>query len=193
MAAVDANGNPGDVASGELIESAWGNAVANRVVDYYPTKAAWDAGPHNAGQMYRIGYEIYSFDGTNLHGVRPTVAAAFNASLGNVFGLVQLTTVTLPADICSRIYQWNMSVACSGHSANGNIRIRHRNPGGADIGISGFDSYFANAPSMSVFATSFDYPIGTPTQAISVWVEVGGAGANTNITATLGPVIGYPT
>lgn len=35
LAALDVHGNPSAVASGELIESAWGNSVANRVVGRY--------------------------------------------------------------------------------------------------------------------------------------------------------------
>jgi hypothetical protein len=35
--ATDLYGNPGNVASGELIESAWGNAVADRSIKTYPT------------------------------------------------------------------------------------------------------------------------------------------------------------
>ena len=40
QAAADANGNPGAVAAGELIESAWGNAVKDRVVRKYANDAA---------------------------------------------------------------------------------------------------------------------------------------------------------
>ena len=39
----DAYGNPGAVAPGDLIESAWGNAVKDRVLHRFPTKTALDA------------------------------------------------------------------------------------------------------------------------------------------------------
>jgi hypothetical protein len=37
---LDASGNPGLVAAGELIESAWGNAVVTRVINRYPNQTA---------------------------------------------------------------------------------------------------------------------------------------------------------
>lgn len=43
MAAVDASGNPANVAANELVESAWGNAVVARVVRTFANKAAMDA------------------------------------------------------------------------------------------------------------------------------------------------------
>jgi hypothetical protein len=43
LAVVDPDGNPGHVTAGELIESAWGNAVVDRVVKRYANKAAIDA------------------------------------------------------------------------------------------------------------------------------------------------------
>lgn len=42
-AAIDAYNNPGYVAAGELIESAWGNAASGHVVRAYPTAAARNA------------------------------------------------------------------------------------------------------------------------------------------------------
>lgn len=43
LASTDASGNPSLVAAGELIESAWGNAVAGRVVKRFANIAARDA------------------------------------------------------------------------------------------------------------------------------------------------------
>lgn len=42
-AALDANGNPGHVAAGELIESAWGNATVDRIVNRFTTLAQANA------------------------------------------------------------------------------------------------------------------------------------------------------
>jgi len=41
--AIDSSGNPADVASGELIDSPWGNATQERVVRIFPTTAARNA------------------------------------------------------------------------------------------------------------------------------------------------------
>lgn len=51
LAATDAYGNPGAVAAGELIESAWGNAAATHVVRSGPI-AARPATPHVGAQWY---------------------------------------------------------------------------------------------------------------------------------------------
>lgn len=48
---LDANGNPGLVAPDELIESAWGNSVATRVVAKYPNRNAIFATSPTAGQL----------------------------------------------------------------------------------------------------------------------------------------------
>jgi hypothetical protein len=50
-AAVDNAGNPGAVAAGELIESTWGNAVKDRVVQRYATDAALRAATPPFGQL----------------------------------------------------------------------------------------------------------------------------------------------
>lgn len=40
---LDASGNPGTVVANEIIESAWGNSVAGRVVNRFPNKLEMDA------------------------------------------------------------------------------------------------------------------------------------------------------
>lgn len=50
-AAVDVHGNPSGVAAGELIESAWGNSVKDRVVQKYATDDALRASTPPMGQM----------------------------------------------------------------------------------------------------------------------------------------------
>lgn len=52
---LDTYGNPGLVAAGGLIESAWGNAVVNRSILTFPSKAAMDAVTPAAGRFAVTG------------------------------------------------------------------------------------------------------------------------------------------
>ena len=56
-AAVDVSGNPEYVATGEIIESAWGNAVKDRVRAIFPTRADLDAWTQSP-----VGTHAYTVD-----------------------------------------------------------------------------------------------------------------------------------
>lgn len=127
MAATDEYGNPGFVATDELIESAWGNAVVNRSVRSYPSVTAWAAAnpAPGDGQTFAIGPNLFVVRGGRLVSVTDTVTAPTTVSGGNVGGgggttevNSQLNLPLLPWDVTYMVF-W--TGACSGASVNGSI------------------------------------------------------------------------
>lgn len=87
---------------------------------------------------------------------------------------------TFPTAPYNRIWRGNVLVGLSGHSADGDFRVRVVRYGdNVDLGISATDSYVANKPFVFVCFFSLLVSAGG-SLTVYVAAEVGGAGANTN-------------
>lgn len=183
MAATDAYGNPGLVATDELIESAWGNAVISRVVRTYPSVAAWQAAnpAPGDGQTTAIGSNLFVVRGGRLVSVSDTLTASATVAGGNVGGggattevNSQLNLPLLPWDMTYAVF-WT-GVAAAGTSA-GSISPDIRTDPATPVGGLGTIPILANGGASWTVLGAVSAPANVQKVA-RFFVTIGGAGLN---------------
>lgn len=199
LAATDANGNPGTVAAGELIESAWGNAVVTHVVRSGPVSAR-PATAHPGAKWYSTDdkkeYTYHAGNGWMRSDWNASwghlAEASFPGDLGNGTGATETPILVVAAPLYTegRKTRVTMTGTYLGSNVVDNFWMRiRRGSGTTGTGIV--------TASIHIHAASYNVPFnlqgedqmtvanGTPSQYVFTIQRVdGSAGGNMTIKGT---------